>query len=296
LDQQAAAGAGAALASGSAGLAGLFSASALGAGFKTLQGQGLSDQQLRGAEDLTLQRFGIQGTGVLSGTTAEEEALKAEGRELAGALGGLASQEAAFAKAEIAIQDATINAAQLSFDRKLGEVQSAQTAQALARGGVVYASRGMFVPRGTDTVPAMLTPGEFVVNRAAVNRGNNLQILRAMNTGGGASAPGALSGGGSVRYYNDGGFVDGIANVFTNALPGLTNIFSGFAETVEKLVNTKFNVALDPTNINVNFNGASFLETLKDDIKDGLLTEVGNEIQKYKANNSGDLVKKDSVL
>jgi len=296
LDQQAAAGAGAALASGSAGLAGLFSASALGAGFKTLQGQGLSDQQLRSAEDLTLQRFGIQGTGVLSGTTAEEEALKAEGRELAGALGGLASQEAALAKAEISIQDATIIATKMSFDRKLGEVQSAQTAQALARGGVVYASRGMFVPRGTDTVPAMLTPGEFVVNRAAVNRGNNLQILRAMNTGGGASAPGALSGGGSVRYYNDGGFVDGIANVFTNALPGLTNIFSGFAETVEKLVNTKFNVALDPTNINVNFNGASFLETLKDDIKDGLLTEVGNEIQKYKANNSGDLVKKDSVL
>lgn len=296
LDQQAAAGAGAALASGSTGLAGLFSASALGAGFKTLQGQGLSDQQLRGAEDLTLQRFGIQGTGVLSGTTAEEEALKAEGRELAGALGGLASQEAAFAKSEISIQDATISATRLSFDRKLGEVQSAQTAKALARGGVVYASRGMFVPRGTDTVPAMLTPGEFVVNRAAVNRGNNLQILRAMNTGGGASAPGALSGGGSVRYYNDGGFVDGIANVFTNALPGLTNIFSGFAETVEKLVNTKFNVALDPTNINVNFNGASFLETLKDDIKDGLLTEVGNEIQKYKANNSGDLVKKDSVL
>ena len=296
LDQQAAAGAGAALASGSAGLAGLFSASALGAGFKTLEGQGLSAQELRGAEDLTLQRFGIQGTGVLSNTTAEQQALNAEGRELAGALGGLASQEAAFAKAEIAIQDATINAAQLSFDRTLADVQRAQGVQGLARGGIVYASRGMFVPRGTDTVPAMLTPGEFVVNRAAVNRGNNLQILRAMNTGGGASAPGALSGGGSVRYYNDGGFVDGIANVFTNALPGLTNIFSGFAETVEKLVNTKFNVALDPTNINVNFNGASFLETLKDDIKDGLLTEVGNEIQKYKANNSGDLVKKDSVL
>ena len=296
LDQQAAAGAGAALASGSAGLAGLFSASALGAGFKTLEGQGLSAQELRGAEDLTLQRFGIQGTGVLSNTTAEQQALNAEGRELAGALGGLASQEAAFAKAEIAIQDATINAAQLSFDRTLADVQRAQGAQGLARGGIVYASRGMFVPRGTDTVPAMLTPGEFVVNRAAVNRGNNLQILRAMNTGGGASAPGALSGGGSVRYYNDGGFVDGITSVFANALPGLTNIFSGFAETVEKLVNTKFNVALDPTNINVNFNGASFLETLKDDIKDGLLTEVGNEIQKYKANNSGDLIKKDSVL
>jgi len=296
LDQQAAAGAGAALSSGSAGLAGLFSASALGAGFKTLEGQGLSSQELRGAEDLTLQRFGIQGTGVLSNTTAEEEALNAQGRELAGTLGGLASQEAAFAKAEISIQDATINAAQLSFDRKLNEVQSAQSAQALARGGTVYANRGMFVPRGTDTVPAMLTPGEFVVNRAAVNRGNNLQILRSMNTGGGASAPGALSGGGSVRYYNDGGFVDGIAGVFSAALPGLTNVFTGFTAAVDKLLNFQFNVKLDPTNINVNFNGASFLETLKNDIKDGLLTEVGNEIQKYKSNNSGDLVKKDSVL
>lgn len=293
LDQQAAAGAGAALASGSAGLAGLFSASALGAGFKTLQGQGLSDQQLRDAEDLTLQRFGIQGTGVLSGTTAEEEALKAEGRELAGVMGELAQQSAQFEKAEISAKEAIINVQQA----RLNNISAAaDQAQEMARGGAVYASRGMFIPRGTDTVPAMLTPGEFVVNRAAVNRGNNLQILRAMNTGGGASAPGALSGGGNVRYYNNGGFVDGLANVFTNALPGLTNIFSGFAETVEKLVNTKFNVALDPTNINVNFNGASFLETLKDDIKDGLLTEVGNEIQKYKANNSGDLVKKDSVL
>ena len=33
----------------------------------------------------------------------------------------------------------------------------------LAKGGVVYAASGAFVPRGTDTVPAMLTPGELVV-------------------------------------------------------------------------------------------------------------------------------------
>jgi len=34
-----------------------------------------------------------------------------------------------------------------------------------ASGGLVYASRGMFTPRGTDTVPAMLTPGEGVLDR-----------------------------------------------------------------------------------------------------------------------------------
>lgn len=33
------------------------------------------------------------------------------------------------------------------------------------RGGLVYAQSGMFTPRGTDTVPAMLTPGEGVLDR-----------------------------------------------------------------------------------------------------------------------------------
>lgn len=291
LDKQAAAGAGAALASGSAGLTGLFSASALGAGFQTLEGQGLSDQQMRQAENLTLQRFGIQGAGVLSGTTPEEEALKSQGRELSGVLGELSQQEAAFANAEIAINNATITAAQVQYTGKLQGVQAN-----LHSGGMVYANKGIFVPRGTDTVPAMLTPGEFVVNRAAVQRGNNLQILRAMNSHGGANSATAMSNGGQVRYYNFGGIVDGISGAFTNALPQLTNIFSNFASTVEKLVNTKFNIALDPTNININFNGGSFLATLKDDLRKEILNEVGREIQKYKSNNSGDLVKKDSVL
>lgn len=34
-----------------------------------------------------------------------------------------------------------------------------------SRGGLVYAASGMFIPKGTDTVPAMLTPGESVLDR-----------------------------------------------------------------------------------------------------------------------------------
>jgi len=37
-----------------------------------------------------------------------------------------------------------------------------------SRGGLVYAADGFFQPRGTDTVPAMLTPGELVVPRDMV--------------------------------------------------------------------------------------------------------------------------------
>jgi hypothetical protein len=38
----------------------------------------------------------------------------------------------------------------------------------LGRGNVRYFNRGGFVPRGSDTVPAMLTPGEMVLSRSMV--------------------------------------------------------------------------------------------------------------------------------
>ena len=296
LQGQAAAGAGAALRTGDAGLAGLFGASALGAGFKSLEGQGLGDSAMERAAGLSLGAVGVTDTRsaqILAGTTAEEEAIKSEGRELAGVMGDLAQQSAQFEKAEINTQEAIINAQELRLENLTA---AANQAQGFARGGPVYVSRGMFVPRGTDTVPAMLTPGEFVVNRSAVQRGNNLQLLRAMNSGGGASGPGNMSGGGQVRYYNLGGIVESIGSAFSDALPNLQNVFSNFAASVDKLVNTKFNVALDTTNVNVNFNGASFLETLKEDIKNELLEEVSEQIKKAKPSTSGDMETRSTVL
>lgn len=58
-------------------------------------------------------------------------------------------------------------------------------------GGVVYAAMGRAMPaRGTDTVPAMLTPGEFVVNRASsvANRG----LLESINGARGPVASGIV--------------------------------------------------------------------------------------------------------
>ena len=49
------------------------------------------------------------------------------------------------------------------------------------RGGPIYRNNGGFVPRGTDTVPAMLSPGEFVVNAAASRR--FYSQLQAINSG-----------------------------------------------------------------------------------------------------------------
>ena len=73
----------------------------------------------------------------------------------------------------------------------------------LASGGVVYAQEGQLVnmqPRGTDTVPAMLTPGEFVVNAKATKKHRGL--LERINGGG---VPGMLGG---VAYADNGGFME----------------------------------------------------------------------------------------
>ena len=70
-----------------------------------------------------------------------------------------------------------------------------------ASGGIIYASAGQaidFKSQGTDTIPAMLTPGEFVVNRAATQ--SNLPLLQAINSN-------KYSSGGAVRYYSAGGYV-----------------------------------------------------------------------------------------
>ena len=78
--------------------------------------------------------------------------------------------------------------------------------QRKASGGMIYASEGKlinFQPRGTDTVPAMLTPGEFVVNKTSTQK--NLPLLKAINNG--VKNPKALSKGG-IAYLEDGGFAD----------------------------------------------------------------------------------------
>jgi hypothetical protein len=164
--------------------------------------------------------------------------------------------------------------------------------QKLARGGPVYANRGIFVPRGTDTVPAMLTPGEFVVNRASVQRGNNLAVLQAMNNNQQSSGP-AMNRGGSVRYYgngSDGGVQPGGGGVGISAetVTSLNNVITMFDATVDKLKQLKLSVQLDPSTINVNFNNTSFLSSLTTTINEAVLKEVKNQIPNIKQNMAGE--------
>jgi len=96
----------------------------------------------------------------------------------------------------------------------------------MATGGVVeYRAVGgsIFKPKGSDTVPAMLTPGEFVVNKSAASA--NGPLLHAINNG--------YSKGGSVKYYSEGGWVSDMLKPpdqgrFADADPAKNTLYTKF--------------------------------------------------------------------
>lgn len=328
-EQQAAVGATAAIASGDNRLASMFGGQALGAAAQDIRRQqeagvqSLYGRQLGGAGGLTETAFGtaLGAAGVTdprlaqvaAGTTAEEEASKARLRDLGGALGEAGQLGADLAAIDVAT--ATMNVANAEI--KLQEVinRGREAGATFSQGGPVYASRGTlinFKPRGTDTVPAMLTPGEFVVRREAVNRGNNLQLLEAINNGSANVRSGNtehFAQGGQVKYYRRGRLVQNMQNsgsgsvnigidpsVLTNFSASLDNFNKQLSQNISNLQNTKFQIALSPTNINVNLTGTSFLASLTETIKKDLITFVGEEIRNYAVGNDGRLRRSGSTL
>ena len=304
-DAQAAAGASAAIASGNTQMAAAFGPAGLAGAFKNfqqMQEQGVTTafgQNIGGAGGLleqsagaALGTFGMQGSAaVLAGTTPEEAALQSEIQGLAQTLPDTAQVQAN--AAEMMLKAAVIQ--QRVAEAELDEVR--QRVQSRAGGGLIYASRGMFVPRGTDTVPAMLTPGEFVVRRAAVQRGNNLQILKAMNNGAVSdSATQALSSGGQVRYLQNGGEAGGggfglNSETLSRFATALNDFNTQLATNIQNLQNTQFQITLNPTNINVNLTGTSFLEQLTSTLKQELFSFVGQEIAQHTVGPDGRLTK-----
>ena len=84
----------------------------------------------------------------------------------------------------------------------LGGIRGARGAMRRSAGGPVYASKGQYVnyePKGTDTVPAMLSPGEFVVNARSTKQ--NKGLLESINKSkGGMISPQYLASGGMSDF------------------------------------------------------------------------------------------------
>jgi len=89
----------------------------------------------------------------------------------------------------------SLGAKQAIRNRKLAEIE--QFRIPFNKGGKVWSPQGPTVPGmgNTDSVPAMLTPGEFVVNKDATQR--NIDLLHQINSG-------------KVSGYKNGGMVSGV--------------------------------------------------------------------------------------
>lgn len=317
--QQAAVGAKAAIASGDQRLMNLYGSEAIGTAASDIQRQkdagvqSLYGQRLGGAGGLAesaaaaaLSSMGIndmRSAQVLAGTTGEEEANKARLRELGGLLGE--TGQIGVQMAEMQVGTATIQAEKAELIVTNLANGGNTPPQNRAHGGLIYASRGAFISRGTDTVPAMLTPGEFVVNRAAVQRGNNLQMLRAMNGGGNSSSSSqsaGMSNGGVVKYFQKGGqaetnqgtpinsFDNQIMNKFADSL---VNFNRNLTANIDKLKQTSINIKLDSTNVNINLNDGGLLRALKEEVKKELLIVISNQ---FKLDNNGNIRRNQTIL
>ena len=113
--------------------------------------------------------------------------------------------------------------------------------QELDEAGVLRLAQGGGVP-GTDTVPAMLTPGEFVMNKAAVAQ-HGVGYMKSLNRG---RVPGFNRGGvvghGGVQYKQDGGGIGGgrgagVLSIDPTRLQGVLNTFSiNFSEKMDSVI------------------------------------------------------------
>lgn len=82
----------------------------------------------------------------------------------------------------------------------------------------------IFKPKGTDTVPAMLTPGEAVIKKSAAEKPENKSIIDSMN----------MSSGGKVGYFaggtptgGGGGIVGGLASLALGPVGTAFSVLTG---------------------------------------------------------------------
>jgi hypothetical protein len=140
------------------------------------------------------------------------------------------------------------------------------------------AEGGHISPIGTDTVPAMLTPGEFVVKKSAVDKyGPNL--MRSINSKKfehGGSVPdktGSKGFKGFSTSYNHNASID-------INYQSLNEFNIKFKESVDKLqsTNMKFEVSLTNKDFNINILGADILSKLPEVVSLLVLGTISSKI------------------
>jgi len=175
-----------------------------------------------------------------------------------------------------------------------------------------------------DTVPAMLTPGEFVMRKSAVDA-HGVDFMHKLNKTRGYNK------GGLVKGYHEGGVVTGhttegvvapfaldpaslsaldavgnnmisAAGAFSESIASISAFSNGiaafgtsFAESVQKLSQVEVGVKLAPTTVTVTFANTGFMAKLSDVLQSEITKEVIAELEKTGLDSTGSF-KSDSFV
>ena len=182
----------------------------------SLQGQSAEERSATVGLLDRLANIVIPGTGGLTGEQVKQEVVFRDAVRL-----GLDPQIAKSIATATSKEQQLINA----LDRLTEATTTAARAANFATGGMVQYRAGggsIFQPRGTDTVPAMLTPGEFVIRKSAVDK-VGVGALQAINNGN--SSVGLARGG--VVYRQQGGPIGAGINAQNLQFDDAVSIMSG---------------------------------------------------------------------
>ena len=160
---------------------------------------------------------------------------------------------------------------------------------------------------GTDFIPAMLTPGEFIMSAGAV-RQHGVGTMKALNRG---KVPGFNRGGmvGGVQYRQDGGFMgmmgsaaqslgidtseitktfDNFVGNFSGTLDSITTAFSPIAAAISGLAETFSNINITSTltvDGQLNISGVDS-SAIAEELKQAFGTMIGDEVKRILENNN----------
>lgn len=255
-------------------------------------------------------QLAIESAAVMAEQSIAQRELAANNLALAGAIQDLTVKDP-FAESATVFKNAVEEFNNIIKGRPLPEVEVAAAAMNIGgtvnnQAGSLASARSLgsqigvnFKPKGTDTVPAMLTPGEFVVQKSAVDR-VGIGAMQALNDG---NATITASKGG-VIYRADGGptdeeralatqeekafLSDPIKNSNISAIENFANILPRYG------INTNINELLASTDL------SRYTNFLPKDISSlEMLATNGNMINSYpfggkSTDGSGRLVIKNS--
>lgn len=151
---------------------------------------------------------------------------------------------------------------------------------------------------GGDTVPAMLTPGEFVINKKSAQQ--NMALLKALNNGQkfahGGPVQGAATGGISVaapemkvpvQFMSALNTFSSAATTLAPSLDSFNTAVSSLNAAADKLANISLPNSIDinfgssPIQVVVSVNGAESFAGISQPIQDLIISKVGVEIRKH---------------